>query len=112
MVRLLFLGLRSLLGASDAVLFLLSGVRLYLFLRRMLLRGFWRFIPHGPKNKIHPNRRQPTEAIYSFLLTTAISFLNRTLDIAIADLFAPGSRPQQVISRLANKPCIALTILP
>src|ERR1700745_109509 len=32
--------------------------------------------------------------------------MNRTVDIAIADLFGPGSRPQQVISRLANKPCI------
>lgn len=59
MVRLLFLGLWSLLGASGAVLVLLSGVRLCLFLRRLFLRGFWRFVPHGSKNKIHQKRRQP-----------------------------------------------------
>ena len=59
MVRLLFLGLRSLLRASGAVLFLLSGVRLCLFLRRLFLRGFWRFVPHRPQNKIHHKRRQP-----------------------------------------------------
>jgi hypothetical protein len=31
------------------VLLLLSGVRLYLFLRRVFLRGLRRFIPHNPK---------------------------------------------------------------
>ena len=36
MVRLLFLSLRNLLGASGVVLLLLSGLRLYLFLRRVL----------------------------------------------------------------------------
>ena len=67
MPRLLFLGLWSLLGAGGAVLFLLSGVRFQLFLRCVFLRGFWRFVPHKPKNKIHHKRRQPSEAIYSFL---------------------------------------------
>src|SRR6516162_3904517 len=45
-VRLLFLSLRNLLGAGGVVLLLLSGLRLYLFLRRVLVRGFRRFVPH------------------------------------------------------------------
>jgi hypothetical protein len=47
----LFLSLRSLLGA----LFLVCGIRLCLFLRRLLLRGFRRFVTHKPKIKVHTN---------------------------------------------------------
>ena len=45
-MRLLFISLRNLLGAGGVVLLLLSGLRLYLFLRRVLVRGFRRFVPH------------------------------------------------------------------
>ena len=57
-VRLLFLSLRNLLGAGGVVLLLLSGLRLYLFLRRVLVRGFRRFVPHDSKGKVHDNWRQ------------------------------------------------------
>jgi hypothetical protein len=57
-VRLL-LGLRNLLGAGGVVLLLLCAVRLYLFLRRVLVSGFRRFVTHYPKGKVHDNGRQP-----------------------------------------------------
>ena len=57
-MRLLFLSLRNLLGAGGVVLLLLNGLRLYLFLRRVLVRGFWRFVPHDSKGKVHDNWRQ------------------------------------------------------
>ena len=57
-VRLLFLSLRNLPGAGGVVLLLLRGLRLYLFLRRVLVRGFRRFVPHDSKGKVHDNRRQ------------------------------------------------------
>jgi hypothetical protein len=53
----LFLSLRNFLGARGFVL-LLCG-RLHLFLHRVLVRGFRRFVTHDPKRKIHGNRRQP-----------------------------------------------------
>ena len=55
----LLLSLRNLLGAGGVVLLLLCGVRLYLFLCRVLVRGFRRFVTHHPKGKVHDNGRQP-----------------------------------------------------
>jgi hypothetical protein len=56
-VRPLFLSLGNFLGASGVVLLLFG--RLHLFLHRVLVRGFRRFVTHDPERKIHGNRRQP-----------------------------------------------------
>src|SRR5271157_1840734 len=56
----LLLRLRNLLCASGDVLLLVCGFSLFLFLRRVLVRGFRRFVTHDPKSKVHHKRRQPT----------------------------------------------------
>jgi hypothetical protein len=55
-VRRLFL--RNLLGAGSVFLFLVCRVRLRLFLRRLLARGFRRFVAHKHNAKVRGNRRQ------------------------------------------------------
>jgi hypothetical protein len=55
----LLLGLRNLLCAGGDVLLLVCGFRLFLFLRRVLVRGFRRFVTHDPKIKVLHKRRQP-----------------------------------------------------
>jgi hypothetical protein len=37
---------------------LLCGLRLYLFLHPVLVRGFRRFVTHDPKGTVHDNWRQ------------------------------------------------------
>jgi hypothetical protein len=58
-VRILCLSLRDLLGTGSPVLLLPCGVRLYLFLDSVLVRGFRRFVAHDPKGKVDGNGRQP-----------------------------------------------------
>jgi hypothetical protein len=58
-VSLVLLRLRNLLRAGGVVLLLVCGVSLYLFLGRVLVRGFRRFITHDPKGKVHVKRSQP-----------------------------------------------------
>ena len=53
------LRLRNLLCAGSDVLLLVCGFSLFLFLRRVLVRGFRRFVTHDPKIKVHHKRRQP-----------------------------------------------------
>ena len=55
----LLLRLRNLLCAGGDVLLLVCGFSLFLFLRRVLVRGFRRFVTHDPKGKVHDNGRQP-----------------------------------------------------
>jgi hypothetical protein len=50
--------LRNLLGADSVFLFLVCRVRLRLFLRRLLARGFRRFVAHKHNAKVRGNRRQ------------------------------------------------------
>jgi hypothetical protein len=56
--RRLLLSLRNLLGAGSIFFLLACGGRLCLFLRRLLARGFRRFVAHEPNAKVHDNRRQ------------------------------------------------------
>jgi hypothetical protein len=71
-MRLLFLSLRYLPSVGGLVL-LLCGVRLYLFLHRVLVRRFRRFVTHDPKGMAHDNWRQsgglgfPYAAIFTYL---------------------------------------------
>src|SRR5580692_4713270 len=55
----LLLRLRNLLCAGGDILLLVCGFRLFLFLRRVLVRGFRRFVTHDPKIKVLHKRRQP-----------------------------------------------------
>jgi hypothetical protein len=71
-VRPLFLSLRNFLGARSFVLLLCGG--LHLFLRRVLVRGFRRFVTHDPKRKIHGNRRQPEAG--GFPIETIVTHLS------------------------------------
>jgi hypothetical protein len=48
----LFFRLRNLLSTSGVFLPLAFNVRLRLFLRRLLVFGFWRFIAHEPNAKV------------------------------------------------------------
>jgi hypothetical protein len=50
--------LRNFLGAGSVFLFLVCRVGLCLFLRRLLARGFRRFVAHKHNAKVHGNRRQ------------------------------------------------------
>jgi AcrB/AcrD/AcrF family len=50
--------LRHLLGAGSVFLFLVCRVRLCLFLRCLLARGFRRFVAHKHNAKVPANRRQ------------------------------------------------------
>ena len=47
------------LRAGGVVLLLVCGFSLLLFLRRVFVRGFRRFVTHDPKSKVHDKRRQP-----------------------------------------------------
>jgi hypothetical protein len=53
----LVLRLRNLLCAGGIALLLVRG--LSLFLRRLLVHGFRRFVTHNPKSNVHDKRRQP-----------------------------------------------------
>jgi hypothetical protein len=55
--------LRNLLGAGSVFLFLVCRVRLCLFLRRLLARGFRRFVAHKHNAKVHGNRRQHSDGV-------------------------------------------------
>jgi hypothetical protein len=50
--------LRNLPSAGSVFLLLACGSRLCLFLRRLLARGFRRFVAHKHNAKAHGNRRQ------------------------------------------------------
>ena len=56
-MRPLFLSLWNFLGARGVVLLLCGS--LHLFLHRVLVRGFRRFVTHVPERKFHGKRRQP-----------------------------------------------------
>jgi hypothetical protein len=58
LVRLLLLTLRNLLCGRGAVLLLVRGGSLCLFLGRVLVCGLRRFVTHDPKNRAHDIRRQ------------------------------------------------------
>jgi len=55
----LLLRLRNLFCAGGDILLLVCGFSLFLFLRRVLVRGFRRFVTHDPKIKVLHKRRQP-----------------------------------------------------
>ena len=58
--------LRNLLGAGSVFLFLVCRVRLCLFLRRLLARGFRRFVAHKHNAKVHGNSRQHSDGVYHY----------------------------------------------
>jgi hypothetical protein len=99
-VFLLFLSLRNLFGAGGVVLLVLGGVRLYPFLRRVLMRGFRRFVPHDPKGKVHDNRRQPGSGGVGRLLPSR-PMVRHNLDAWEADFFmtkVAGTRKRSIRS--------------
>jgi hypothetical protein len=71
-VRPLFLSLGNFLGARGVVLLLFG--RLHLFLHRVLVRGFRRFVTHDPERKIHGNRRQPEAG--AFPIATIVTHIS------------------------------------
>jgi hypothetical protein len=58
LARLYLLRLRDLLCARGVAFFLICGVSFCLFLRRLLVCGFRRFITHDPQVKIQDEQSQ------------------------------------------------------
>jgi hypothetical protein len=89
----LLLGLRNLLCARGVIL-LFCGASLCLFLRRLLVRGFRRFVTHEPKNRIHDKRSQYGQASFGRIPTAFATFSADRLGGKRGVGHPPTSRPQ------------------
>jgi hypothetical protein len=94
LVRLLLLTLRNLLCGGGAVLLLVRGGSLCLFLRRVLMCGLRRFITHGPKTKAQVKRRQSRRRGISDVGAFSFSSEERLSGVIFRGLPSQALRPR------------------
>ena len=107
MLRLLLLSLRNLLDGGGDVPPLICGCRLYLFLRRVFLCGFGRFVTHDPKIKVRGNWRQPGGGAFPIAPIPASKKLVNPMFCTVSWLTSDcmGSKLRSVVKRIVLAGC-------
>ncbi len=86
--------LRNLLGAGTV----------FLFLRRLLARGFRRFVAHKHNAKVHGNRRQHSDGVYHYPGACWYGNTKQGKLLSEADARAQGYRPANERTVISDRP--------